>query len=181
MGERLSLDFSTVSTVIGGLFTLASFIVQRASPVFLGVSFGSPSQEALSLGRLAWQGRIKTLISKIGSGYWGPGRQLNPAEIYQLTERVNEALYNEKRQTLGQKKTRRQKWWRGGQKAGKCQGKLDASGNAIWGNYYCFAYVNWDVTGYRCLFCPLISPLVTGDWGGYRGSKAELGGRVFIA
>lgn len=170
--------------MIGGFFTLASLIVQRAPPVFLGVSFGSPSQEALALWRLARQGRIKILIRQIGSGYWGPGRQLNPAEIHQLTGRLNEALTTRRGRRWARRSQEGSSGGVGpllGQKARKCQGKLDASGNAPRGNYYCFAHVNWDVAGYRCLFCPLIIPLVTGDWGVYRGSKGVVGGRVFIA
>lgn len=95
MGERLSSTFSTVFTVIGGFFTLASFILQRAPPVFLGVNFGSPSQEAIALRRLARQGRINILVRQLESGYWAPGRHLDLAEKNQLTDEIKRLLERE--------------------------------------------------------------------------------------
>ena len=60
MGERLSSLLRTVFTVIGGYFTLASSIVQRAPPVFLGLSLGKLPQEAQVPVRLVRQGHRKT-------------------------------------------------------------------------------------------------------------------------
>ncbi len=92
MGDRLASIFSTIFTVIGGFFTFASFIVQRAPPVFFGVCFGTPSQEALVLGRLARQSRIKILVRQLEYGYWAPGRPLNAAKIDEITAEVARLL-----------------------------------------------------------------------------------------
>lgn len=95
MAERLASAFSTIFTVIGGFFTFASFVVQRAPPVFFGACFGTPSQEALVLGRLARQGRIKILVRQLEYGYWAPGRPLNAAKIDELTAEVARLLKRE--------------------------------------------------------------------------------------